>query len=380
MLGSDEVKLQNALMQFKQKGGIAVVHYDGFLTYINNRANNGKKERNPELLTLAREVLLNPHILVLDEGHVIKNAETKLHNVIKTIPTKRRIILTGTPMQNNLWEFYHEISIIKPNFLGTKKSFANAFANPIANGQHGDSSEADKQFAKRREYILNEKTKGFVQRRDIKILKCEIPPKYEYAIFVNISKLQRELYVTYLEHRNEEVRKGAKIQLLPDFVITQNICSHPMLLYEKFTHRRRQKRVRENKKVPYLLSLNSDLKDKEGQEIDEEELEAALLINEMSWFDELIPNENKERIRKDVAQGAKLLVLREIMMATFNLNDKLLIFSQYKTSLDIIEEFLEQDQLGVGNLKRGETYFRIDGETPMAQRTRLCNQFNTSPR
>ena len=75
-------------------------------------------------------------MVIIDEGHLLKNAETRLNGVASSIKTLRRIILTGTPLQNNLVEYYVMMSFVKPNLLGSDGEFNNMFNNPITNGQY----------------------------------------------------------------------------------------------------------------------------------------------------------------------------------------------------------------------------------------------------
>jgi transcriptional regulator ATRX len=97
-----------------------------------------------------------PDIVICDEGHLLKNEKSALNKAVNRIKTLRRIILTGTPLQNNLKEYYEMVNFVKPNLLGTRKEFMNRFVNPISNGQHSDSTERDIRMMKQRSFVLND--------------------------------------------------------------------------------------------------------------------------------------------------------------------------------------------------------------------------------
>lgn len=98
-----------------------------------------------KLMRDVNKCLLSPgaDLVVCDEGHTLKNENSHMSKSVNQVETRRRVVLTGTPLQNNLNEYYCMVSFVKPNLLGTLTQFKNRFVNPINNGQHKDSTEAD---------------------------------------------------------------------------------------------------------------------------------------------------------------------------------------------------------------------------------------------
>ena len=87
------------------------------------------------------------HYCILDEGHIIKNAKTKLTKAVKQIKAVHRLILSGTPIQNNVLELWSLFDFLMPGFLGTESSFNERFSKPILSNRDGKAKtgEAGKQ-------------------------------------------------------------------------------------------------------------------------------------------------------------------------------------------------------------------------------------------
>lgn len=165
-------------------GGVLVLGYDMF-----------------RILALTDEETVNqslvdpgPDLVICDEGHLLKSDKSCLCDVLSEIHTKRRIALTGTPLQNNLLEYFFMVNFVKPFLLGTTKEFCNRFANPIENGQYIDSTQDDIDLMIRRSYVLNKLLDGCIQPLGLSVLERFLKPKEEYVIYVRLSKLQIMLY------------------------------------------------------------------------------------------------------------------------------------------------------------------------------------------
>lgn len=227
---TDEDRM-NRLNIWRTNGGVMIVGYSLFRSLLKS------KER---VSSSWESILLEPDIFVCDEGHILKNAATALAQFANSVKTKRRLILTGTPLQNNMIEYHCMVSLVKPRLLGSIKEFKNRFVNPIENGQHVDSTDRDVRLMKKRAHVLHELLAGCVQRKDYTFLKEHLPPKYEYTLKVRLSKLQIRLYEKYLSLKGTGNLKSRKASLFRDFNKFLLIVCHPRcLVMQKETHKKK---------------------------------------------------------------------------------------------------------------------------------------------
>ena len=133
--------------QWFREGRVLIIGYEMFRNLVNEKNNKSKKKPRE----IFNKCLLDPgpDLVVCDEGHLLKNEKS----AVNRISTGRRIVLTGTPLQNNLKEYFEMVNFVKPMLMGTRKEFSNRFVNPIVIGQHADSTERDVRVMKKRSFI-----------------------------------------------------------------------------------------------------------------------------------------------------------------------------------------------------------------------------------
>lgn len=142
-----------------------------------------------------------PDIVILDEGHIIKNQDSGVNMTVNLISSQRRLALTGTPMQNNLNEYYWMVNFCKPNLLGTLREYKNQYSETISRGQKLDATNHDVTLMKQYAGLLFTILKDTVHRKDEGILKAMLPKKTEIVVQMRLTSLQEKLYERYMETR-----------------------------------------------------------------------------------------------------------------------------------------------------------------------------------
>ncbi|CAF4307133.1 unnamed protein product, partial [Adineta steineri] len=178
----------------KFASGLKVQIFTGAKDERNELAETIKKSTFDILLTTYEYILkdtsffqsINWKVLLIDEAHRIKNSQSCLHTALKTLDVPCRILLTGTPIQNNLSELYSLLSFCAPNIFRPK--------------QHEDFVEyfrainTDEDCKK----TLIDLLKPFVLRRLKRDVLIDLPNKTELMIFHDLSKVQKDLYKAIL--------------------------------------------------------------------------------------------------------------------------------------------------------------------------------------
>ena len=161
------------ILRWKKTGGVMLLGYEMYRILVGMQAKKKttkEDEIDPKLFEQMKQQINDalidpgPDLVVCDEGHRIKNCNAAVSMALKKIRTRRRIVMTGYPLQNNLIEYWCMVDFVRPNYLGTKTEFSNMFERPITNGQCSDSTPADRKLMRYRAHVLHSLLKGFVQR------------------------------------------------------------------------------------------------------------------------------------------------------------------------------------------------------------------------
>lgn len=136
----------------------------------------------------------------LDEGQKIRNPTADITVICKTIPAFHRMILSGTPIQNNLRELWSLFDFIYPGRIGQLDVFEAEFSNPIRIGGYLNATKLEYEIAIRCAATLQRIIKPYLLRRkkDDLALVTKLPPKTEQVLFCQISPMQRDIYLNVL--------------------------------------------------------------------------------------------------------------------------------------------------------------------------------------
>ncbi|XP_076904169.1 protein CHROMATIN REMODELING 20-like [Bidens hawaiensis] len=360
------------LKKWRAKGGALLIGYTNF-----RNLSLGRHIKDCHVAKEFRTVLQDgPDILVCDEAHMIKNTQADTTQALKLVKCQRRIALTGSPLQNNLMEYYCMVDFVREGFLGSSQEFRNRFQNPIENGQHANSTSKDVKIMNQRSHILYEQLKGFVQRMDMNVVKKDLPPKTVFVIAVKLSAMQRLLYKRFLDVHGLTQEKASSEKTQKNFFAgyqaLSQIWNHPGILQlmrdkDLSKHDSSFEDTSTDDNMDYTMANG----DKSRNKIDKKNANGFFKEN---WWDDIVKENGY-----DAENSGKMVLLLDILTLCSDIGDKALVFSQSLSTIDLIElhiSKLTRNARAQKCWKKGKDWYRLDGQTEGSERQKLVDNFN----
>lgn len=269
-------------------------------------------------------------IVIADEGHRLKTLQNKSGLAIQALNATKRIILSGTPIQNDLREFFATTDLVNPGVLGTFKAFIREFEGPIVRSRQPDATRKDIEKGEARNEELRELTSKFILRRTADILAKYLPPKTEYVLFCNPTPTQANIYRNVLASPMFQCAIGNSESALQLITVLKKLCNSPSLLSSKND-------ASTSDTITALLS--------------------SLPPNLIRHF--------------SPSSSAKVRVLDQLLHnLRTSTSEKIVLVSNYTSTLDLLATLLSSLSL---------PFLRLDGSTPTQKRQSLVEDFNRLP-
>lgn len=299
--------------------------------------------------------VLNPrswNYCVLDEGHLIKNPKAKVTLAVKRIVSNHRLILSGTPIQNNVLELWSLFDFLMPGFLGTEKVFLDRFAKPIAASRFSKSSSKEQEAGALAVEALHKQVLPFLLRRLKEEVLNDLPPKIIQNYYCDPSELQQKLFEDFTKKEQKTLaekvgssEKADKEHIFQALQYMRRLCNSPALVVKE-GHKKYQE------VQSYLAAKHSYI--------------------------------------RDVSHAPKLSALRDLLLdcgigvdspsegdlttgASYVSPHRALVFCQMKEMLDIVQSEVFK------KLLPSVQFLRLDGSVEATKRQDIVNRFNTDP-
>ncbi|TKA30417.1 DNA repair protein rhp54 [Salinomyces thailandicus] len=269
-------------------------------------------------------------LMLCDEGHRLKNGESQTFEALNGLNVKKRVILSGTPIQNDLSEYFALLTFANPGYLGTRQEFRKQFEIPILRGRDAAGSDADVEKGTERLNELLALVNKFIIRRTNDILSKYLPVKYEHVVFCNLAPFQLDLYNYFIKSPEiQSLLRGKGSQPLKAIGMLKKLCNHPD-----------------------LLNLPDDLPGCEKH-----------------YPDDFVPKDARGRDRdvKPWYSGKMQVLDRMLARIRQDTNDKIVLISNYTQTLDVFDKLCRSRNYGS---------LRLDGTMNVSKRQKLVDKFN----
>ncbi|KAJ7039247.1 SNF2 family N-terminal domain-containing protein [Mycena alexandri] len=295
-------------------------------------------------------------LIVCDEGHRLKSANNKTTAMFDALRTTRRIILSGTPIQNDLGEFHAMADFCNPGLLDNYATFRRVYEVPILNSRAPDSSAKEREVGEARSAQLLTIAKSFVLRRDATLLQNYLPPKHEYVVFITPTRLQLSIFSKILNpDKLDDLARSSTAESLALIGMLTKVSNSPILL-----------KATADKEKAAGGDVRNAIK-RAGVE------EALKLLPENAQIEDVSLSGTPLLVSKDLIAylgPGKLTALAKLLKAIYqNTEEKCVLVSHYTSTLNILEAFCK---------RKSYSFYRLDGQTPAAKRQEYVNSFNKS--
>lgn len=164
--------------------------------------------------------------LILDEAHLIKNWKSQRWQTLLNFNSKRRILLTGTPLQNDLMELWSLMHFLMPHIFQSHQEFKDWFCNPISGMVEGQE-RVNKEVIDRLHNVL----RPFILRRLKRDVEKQLPMKHEHVIYCRLSKRQRNLYEDFIASSETQATLASAnfFGMISVIMQLRKVCNHPDL-------------------------------------------------------------------------------------------------------------------------------------------------------
>jgi DNA repair and recombination RAD54-like protein len=258
-------------------------------------------------------------LMLCDEGHRLKNGDSQTFTALNALNVSRRVILSGTPIQNDLSEYFSLISFANPGLLGTRLEFRKQFELPILRGRDAAGSDKDREKGDQCLRDLLALVNKFIIRRTNDILSKYLPVKYEHVVFCNLAPFQLDLYNYFITSPDiKALLRGKGSQPLKAIGMLKKLCNHPD-----------------------LLNLPDDYVPKEAR--------------------------GRDRDIKPWYSGKMQVLDRMLARIRQDSNDKIVLISNYTQTLDMFDKLCRHRNYGS---------LRLDGTMNVTKRQKLVDKFN----
>ncbi|KAF5203949.1 Tata-binding protein-associated factor btaf1 [Thalictrum thalictroides] len=302
---------------------------------------------------------------ILDEGHIIKNSKSKITGAVKQLKAEHRLILSGTPIQNNILELWSLFDFLMPGFLGTERQFQATFGKPLSASKDAKCTVKEAEAGALAMEALHKQVMPFLLRRTKAEVLSDLPEKIIQDRYCDLSPVQLKLYEQF---SSSDVKKD--ISTLVKVNKSQETVGGSSASPKASSH--------VFQALQYLLKLCSHPLLVVGEKLSDS---LKILLSELiPGCADIIPDLHK------LHHSPKLVALHEILeecgigsdasssdSAVGGGQHRVLIFAQHKAFLDIIERDLFQTHM------KSVTYLRLDGSVEPDKRFDIVKAFNSDP-